>query len=151
MSSSTSRSPAGSAASAASSSVRIAWAVTSTATRSAWPGTSRSGATGRTVPVLAGLVPAMLADQVGGDPIQPGPGIGVTEVIPVPLGESGQARLGDQVIGNLRASTPGKVAVNVGRVPVKQDREPLRLPPGTLNDRGVIRGGGSLEPPHARP
>ncbi len=45
----------------------------------------------------------MLADQVGGDPIQPGPGIRVAEVIPVPLGESGQERLGDQVIGDLAA------------------------------------------------
>jgi hypothetical protein len=33
-----------------------------------------------------------------------------------------QERLGDQVIGTLAASTPGKVAVNVRGVPVKQDR-----------------------------
>jgi len=65
-------------------------------------------------PVLAGLVPAMLADQVGGDPVQPGPGIRVAEVIPVPLGERGQERLGDQIIGNLTAGTPGKVAVICG-------------------------------------
>jgi hypothetical protein len=32
-------------------------------------------------------------------------------------------------------------------VPVKQNREPLRLAAGTLNDRGIIRRGGS----HARP
>ena len=109
----------------------------------------RLGRGGLPDPVLADLVPAMLTDQVGSDPIQPGPGIGVAEVIPVPLGESGQERLGDQVIGNLAASTPGDVAVNVRGVPVEQDREPLRLPPGTLNDRGIIRGGGSPAPSHA--
>jgi len=54
-------------------------------------------------PVLAGLVPAVLADQVGGDPVQPRPGIWVAEVIPVPLGERGQERLGDQVIVDLAA------------------------------------------------
>ena len=93
----------------------------------------------------------MLADQVGGDPVQPGPGIRVAEVIPVPLGESGQERLGDQVIGNLAASTPGQVAVNVRGVPVKQNREALRLPPGTLDDGSIIRNGGSPAPRHARP
>jgi len=87
----------------------------------------RLGHGGLPDPVLAGLVPAMLADQVGGDPVQPGPGIGVAEVIPVPLGESGQERLGDQVIGNLAASTPGKVAVNVRGVPVKQNRGGVAL------------------------
>ena len=76
-------------------------------------------------PVLAGLIPAMLADQVGGDPIQPGPCIGLAEVVPVPLSERGQERLGDQVIGGLAVSTPGQVAVNVRGVPVKQHHEPL--------------------------
>jgi hypothetical protein len=74
----------------------------------------------------------------------------MAEVIPVPLGERGQERLGDQIIGNLTAGTPGKVAVNMRGVPVKQNREPFRLPPGTLNDRSIIRGGGPA-PPHARP
>jgi hypothetical protein len=92
----------------------------------------------------------MLADQVGGDPVQPGPGIGVAEVIPVPLGESRQERLGDQVISNLAASTPGQVPVNVRGMPVEQDCEPLRLQPGTLNDRSII-GGGSAAPPHPPP
>ena len=71
------------------------------------------------------------------------------EVIPVPLSESGQECLGDQVVGNLAASTPGKVAVDVRGVPVKQNREPLRLLPGTLNDRGIIGGGGSPALSHA--
>jgi hypothetical protein len=114
------------------------------------PGNLRLGHSGLRDPVLADLVPAMLADQVGGDAVQPGPGIGVAEVIPVPLGESSQERLGEQVIGSLRTSTSGKVAVNVRGVSVKQDREPLRLPPGNLNDRGII-GGGSPAPPPARP
>jgi hypothetical protein len=93
----------------------------------------------------------MLADQIGGDPVQPGPGIGVAEVIPVPLGESGQECLGDQVIGHLAVGTPAQVAVDVRGVPVKQDREPLRIPPGTLNDRGIIGGGRFPAPPHLRP
>jgi hypothetical protein len=42
----------------------------------------------------------------------------------------------------------GEVAVNVRGVPVKQDREPLRLPPGTLDDRSIIGGGRSPPPPH---
>jgi len=102
-------------------------------------------------PVLAGLVPALLADQVGGDPKQPGPGIRVSDVIAVPLRESSQERLGDQVIRNLAASTPGQVAVNVRGVPVKQNRELLRLLPGARNDRRVSSDGGSPAPPHVRP
>ncbi len=128
----------------------VAGSVAIAATSLARAASSSAGAgSGLPDPVLAGFVPAMLADQVGGDPVQPGPGIRVAEVIPVPLGESGQERLGDQVIGNLAAGTPGQVAVNVRGVPVEQNREPLRLPPGTLNDRGIIRGGGSPAPPHA--
>jgi hypothetical protein len=75
----------------------------------------------------------------------------VAEVVAVPLSESGQERLGDQIIGNLVASAAGEVAVNVRSVPVKQNRELLWLPPGPLNDRSIIRDGGSTPLPHARP
>jgi hypothetical protein len=114
------------------------------------PGNGRLGHGGPGDPVLAGLVPVVLADQVGGNPIQPGPGIGVSEVIPVPFGEGGQEGLGEQVVGGLAASAPGKVAVDDRRVPVEQDREPLRLPPGTRDDRSIIHDRGFPGPPHAR-
>jgi hypothetical protein len=66
-------------------------------------------------------------------------------------GESGQERLGDQVIGYQAASTPGKVAVDVRGVPVRQDREPPRLLAGTSNDRSISRDRGTPAPRHARP
>src|SRR5580658_8982629 len=74
----------------------------------------------------------------------------MAQVVAVPLGERGQERLGDEVIGSLAVGAPSKVAVDVRGVPVEQDREPLRLLPGTLNDRSIIGGGPPpLHPPPA--
>ena len=59
--------------------------------------------------------------------------------------------MGERLHALIKASAPGQVAVDVRGMPVKQDRKSLRLPPGTLNDRGITGGGRSLAPPHPRP
>src|SRR6266508_1331781 len=99
------------------------------------------------------IVPPMLADKVGGDPVQPRRGAGVAEVVLVPLAERGQERLGDQVVGDLPANAPGEIPMNVRGVAIEHHGEPLRLLPGTLDDRRIVRPGERVipGPSHKRP
>src|SRR6185437_3332718 len=101
-------------------------------------GLGQVGPGGLADPELADLLAAVLADEVGGDPVQPRAGVAVGGEVPAALGERGQEGLGDEVIGHFAADPAGDVAVDAGGVPVKQQGEPLGLVPGALDDRGVV-------------
>src|SRR6266851_6413064 len=111
------------------------------------------GTRGLAEPVLADLVPSVLADEVGGDPVEPRPGIGEAEVVALALAEGGEEGLRHEVVGDLPAGAPGEVTVDVRGVPVEQLGEELGLVPGALDDRCVVRGrkGGVPGPLHTQP
>jgi hypothetical protein len=79
----------------------------------------------------------MTADEVRGDPVQPGAGVRPADVVPVPLPERHEERLGGEVVGGVTAEPAFHVPVHVGEVRVEDRREPLRLVPRGTDDVGV--------------
>jgi hypothetical protein len=78
-----------------------------------------------------------VADEVGGDPVEPGPYARALRVVPSPVPERFQESLGHQVVGRVRAETTGDVAVDLAGVPPVQRREPLGIGKGGGDDLGV--------------
>jgi hypothetical protein len=114
----------------------------------------RVGAGAGQRPVLPDLGPAVAADEVGRDPVQPWPRVRACQVIAVPLPEGEQERLRHQVIGGVGAEAAHHVPLDMACVPAEQDLECLGLMPGTLDDFGIGRIGFSARPAlcrHAEP
>ena len=83
----------------------------------------------------------VLAQQVPGDPVQPGGDVGTLGLIPVTLPERQGERLGGKVVGQLGADPPPQVAMNRRVVPVEQLREASGLDQRRGDQLGVVRGG----------
>jgi hypothetical protein len=64
----------------------------------------------------------------------------VCRVITVPAAERDRERLGDQIVTGVPAEPPGNVAVQRGRMPVKQQREALGLLPGPADQHRIAYG-----------
>jgi hypothetical protein len=77
-------------------------------------------------PVAATLGARGAVHQVGGDADQPGPHLHVLGPVVGAAAEGHEERLAEQVVGEL-AHPAAQVAVHGGRVPVEEDREPLRV------------------------
>src|SRR5215472_7814728 len=65
------------------------------------------------------LVAAVPPDQVGCDAEQPRAGVGLPRVVAIPAPERGQERLGNDVVGYVRAEAAGDVTVDRRSVPVE--------------------------------
>src|SRR5215472_9529552 len=72
------------------------------------------------------LVAAVPPDQVGCDAEQPRAGVGLPRVVTIPPPERGQERLGNDVVGYVRAEAAGDVTVDRRSVPVEYRPEPFR-------------------------
>ncbi len=88
----------------------------------------------------------VLAQQVPGDPVQPGGDVGTLGLIPVTLPERQGERLGGKVVGQLGADPPPQVAMNRRVVPVEQLREASGLDQRRGDQLGVVRGGAPHHP-----
>jgi hypothetical protein len=91
-------------------------------------------------PVLLNLRPAVAADQVSGDSVQPRPGAAVFEVVSAPLAERRQERLRHHVVGRTGADAAAHIPLHLWGVPAEQHREVLGLIPGALDHRRVVLG-----------
>ncbi len=88
-------------------------------------------------PQTAYFLPALLADEVRGDPVQPGPGTGPRGVVAGTHPERGQERVGRDVVRRVVAEAPGRVPVDVGCVPVVEPGKQLRMFQGLRDDVAV--------------
>lgn len=86
----------------------------------------------------ADLGTAVLADQVGGDAVQPGAGQPVGGVVAVPGTERDEERLRRDVVRRALPEAAGGVAVDVRGVPVVQPGEQFGLVEGVRDDVGVV-------------
>jgi hypothetical protein len=75
----------------------------------------------------ASLVAAMPADEVSGDPEQPGPGVGPTGVVTITLTERRQEGLSHDVLGRAGAEAAGSVPGDSGGVAPEHLGEQLGL------------------------
>lgn len=135
---STSRSPPGRAASAAISWLRMPRGdVSRHSFRMA--GDVEVGDGGPLNAVLARFVPPELPDLVGGDPVQPRPGVGVAGVVRAAFTERCQEGLGYQVVGGFAPDAPSRIPLDERGVPFEEDGELLRFAPRALDDLRVSR------------
>jgi hypothetical protein len=81
----------------------------------------------------------VLAQQVAGDPVQPGGSVGILAAIPVAAPERQRERLGGQVVGQLVADPPPQVAQDRRVVAVEQLAEAGRLQQRRGDQLGVVR------------
>ncbi len=87
------------------------------------------------------LSAGVLAQQVPGDPVQPGGGIGMLGAVLVAPPKRQRERLGGKVVGQLVADPPPQVAQDRRVVPVEQLREASGLDQRRDDQLGVVRGG----------
>jgi hypothetical protein len=102
----------------------------------------RSGRVGRDAGVGAQpshLRAGVLAQQVPGDPVQPGGGIGMLGAVLVAPPKRQRERLGGKVVGQLVADPPPQVAQDRRVVPVEQLREASGLDQRRDDQLGVVR------------
>jgi hypothetical protein len=81
-----------------------------------------------------------LADEVGGDAVEPRPGVRIRRVVAGAFAERDQERFRHQVVGDLGAEPPGEVALDMRRVAVEDGREPLGVVEGRGDDLRVVPG-----------
>src|SRR5580692_9444666 len=86
---------------------------------------------------LADLVAMVPPHQVARYAVQPGPGVRPVQVVTAALPERREERLGDDVLGRVRAETPGDIAADAGRMAPEQQRELLGFMPRPPDDLRV--------------
>jgi hypothetical protein len=90
--------------------------------------------------VLPDLGSPVARDQIGGDPVQPGPRIGPVLLVVSTLPERGKERLGDDVVGRLRSEPAQDVTLDIRRVPAEHHGELLWVVQGVGDDSAVVFG-----------
>jgi hypothetical protein len=99
---------------------------------------------------VARFLPAVRADQVGGDAVQPGQGTLPGRVIALTPAERGQEHLGGQIVGGLGADPARKVPVDLAEVAAEDYGELFRIAARGIDDRGVILRGTDAVGCHAQ-
>jgi hypothetical protein len=69
----------------------------------------------------------VLADHLGGDPVQPWPGVSAAGVVAAAIAERGKKHVGHNVGRDLLAKPPRDIPVDLVRVPVKDHGEQFRV------------------------
>jgi hypothetical protein len=82
----------------------------------------------------------VLADEVGGDPVEPGPGVRPVEVEGPPPLERDAERLAEQLVAGVPPDPPHEEPEQDAGVPVVEGRELSRVVPRPGDDVGIGAG-----------